>query len=69
MRLLSFLLFNICILALWGQQTVVTGRVTDKKGAPISYVQIQFLDSKIGTKSDSLGNFYLSTYYPTDRCE
>jgi hypothetical protein len=66
MRLLSFLLFNICILALWGQQTVVTGRVTDKKGEPISYVQIQFLDSKIGTKSDTLGNFYLSTYYPTD---
>ena len=66
MRLLSFLLFNICILALWGQQTVVTGRVTDKKGEPISYVQIQFLDSKIGTKSDTLGNFYLSTYYPAD---
>ena len=66
MRLLSFLLFNICVLVLWGQQTVVKGRVTDKKGAPISYVQIQFLDSKIGTKSDSLGNFYLSTYYPTD---
>ena len=42
MRLLSFLLFNICVLVLWGQQTVVKGRVTDKKGAPISYVQIQF---------------------------
>jgi hypothetical protein len=53
-------------LAIWGQQTVVMGRVIDKKGEPISYVQIQFLDSKIGTKSDSLGNFYLSTYYPTD---
>ena len=66
MRLLSFILFNICFLALWGQQTVVMGRVIDKKGEPISYVQIQFLDSKIGTKSDTLGNFYLSTYYPTD---
>jgi hypothetical protein len=53
-------------LALWGQQTVVMGMVIDKKGEPISYVQIQFLDSKIGTKSDTLGNFYLSTYYPTD---
>jgi hypothetical protein len=42
------------------------GRVIDKKGEPISYVQIQFLDSKIGTKSDTLGNFLLSTYYPTD---
>ena len=66
MRLLSFIFFNICFLALWGQQTVVMGRVIDKKGEPISYVQIQFLDSKIGTKSDTLGNFYLSTYYPTD---
>ncbi|MEN9994842.1 MAG: hypothetical protein RL762_1499 [Bacteroidota bacterium] len=66
MRLLSFILFNSCFLAIWGQQTVVMGRVIDKKGEPISYVQIQFLDSKIGTKSDSLGNFYLSTYYPTD---
>ena len=66
MRFISFFLFNICFLALWGQQTVVTGRVVDKKGEPISYVQIQFLDSKIGTKSDTLGNFYLSTYYPTD---
>lgn len=53
-------------MAIWGQQTVVMGRVIDKKGEPISYVQIQFLDSKIGTKSDTLGNFYLSTYYPTD---
>jgi hypothetical protein len=66
MRLLSFILFNSCFLAIWGQQTVVMGRVIDKKGEPISYVQIQFLDSKIGTKSDTLGNFYLSTYYPTD---
>lgn len=66
MRLLSLLFFNCCFLAIWGQQTVVMGKVIDKKGEPISYVQIQFLDSKIGTKSDTLGNFYLSTYYPTD---
>ena len=67
MRLLSFFLLVCCnYLAIWGQQTVVTGKVTDKKGEPLSFVQIQFLDSKIGTKSDSLGNFYLSTYYPTD---
>ncbi|MFM7644324.1 MAG: DUF5686 family protein [Sphingomonadales bacterium] len=50
----------------FGQQTIVSGRVTDKKGEPLSDVNIQFLDSKISTRSDSLGNFYLSTYYPTD---
>ncbi len=66
MRSLSFILFNCCFLALWAQQTNITGTVTDKKGEPLSFVQIQFLDSKIGTKSDSLGQFSISTYYPTD---
>ena len=66
MRLLSFFVFNCCFLALWSQQTNISGTVTDKKGDPLSFVQIQFLDSKIGTKSDSLGQFNISTYYPTD---
>lgn len=66
MRTLSFLLFNCCFFALWAQQTNITGTVTDKKGDPLSFVQVQFLDSKIGTKSDSLGQFIISTYYPTD---
>lgn len=66
MRTLSFLLFNCCFFALWAQQTNITGTVTDKKGDPLSFVQVQFLDSKIGTKSDSLGQFNISTYYPTD---
>ncbi len=66
MRSLIFLFFNCCFLALWSQQTNISGTVTDKKGDPLSYVQIQFLDSKIGTKSDSLGQFNISTYYPTD---
>jgi hypothetical protein len=66
MRALSFLLFNYCFLALWAQQTNITGTVTDKKGDPLGFVQVQFLDSKIGTKSDSLGQFNISTYYPTD---
>lgn len=66
MRTLCFLVFNYCFLALWAQQTNITGTVTDKKGDPLSFVQVQFLDSKIGTKSDSLGQFNISTYYPTD---
>jgi hypothetical protein len=66
MRSLIFLFFNCCFLALWSQQTNISGTVTDKKGDPLSFVQIQFLDSKIGTKSDSLGQFNISTYYPTD---
>ena len=66
MRFLSFLLFNCCFIALWAQQTNISGIVTDKKGDPLGFVQIQFLDSKIGTKSDSIGQFNISTYYPTD---
>ena len=66
MKRISLLFFCLYFIGCWAQQTVVTGKITDKKGEPLSYVQVQFQDSKIGTKSDSLGNFYLATYYPTD---
>ena len=66
MRFIILGLFCLLYCFSIAQQTIVSGIVTDKKGEPLSYVSIQFLDSKISTKSDSLGNFYLSTYYPTD---
>jgi hypothetical protein len=66
MKRFTLLFFSLYFIGCWAQQTVVTGKITDKKGEPLSYVQVQFQDSKIGTKSDSLGNFYLATYYPTD---
>lgn len=66
MRFVVLALFCLLHWLSIAQQTIVSGIVTDKKGEPLSYVSIQFLDSKISTKSDSLGNFYLSTYYPTD---
>ena len=66
MKRISLLFFCLYFIGCWAQQTVVSGKITDKKGEPLSYVQVQFQDSKIGTKSDSLGNFYLATYYPTD---
>jgi len=66
MRFIVLGLFCLLYCFSIAQQTIVSGIVTDKKGEPLSYVSIQFLDSKISTKSDSLGNFYLSTYYPTD---
>ena len=65
MKRFTLLFFSLYFIGCWAQQTVVTGKITDKKGEPLSYVQVQFQDSKIGTKSDSLGNFYLATYYPT----
>jgi hypothetical protein len=66
MRQVLFFLFFLCSELLIAQQTTIYGSVKDKNGAALSLVQIQFSDSKIGTKSDSLGNFYLSTYYPSD---
>lgn len=66
MKLISLLIFGLWCTLLFSQQTVVSGRVRDKKGDPQSDVLIQYQNSKISTKSDSLGNFILSTYYPTD---
>ena len=51
----------------FGQQTTIKGRVIDGiNKQPIPFAKIQFYDSKIGTLSDTLGAFYLQTYYATD---
>lgn len=50
-----------------GQQTVVSGRVIEKNsGEGMPEVKVQFQNSKIGTFTDSLGYYSLSTYYATD---
>ena len=61
--LLFFCLFQLQFFA---QQTIVSGRVTDQKGDPIGLVLVQYQDSKISTKTDSLGYYQISTYYATD---
>ena len=66
MKLMGLFIFGLWHTLLFSQQTVVSGRVSDKKGEPLSDVLIQYQNSKMSTKSDSLGNFILSTYYPTD---
>jgi hypothetical protein len=49
------------------QQTVITGVVTDAStNEKLPYVSVRFLDSKIGTLTDSVGRFKLETYYATD---
>ena len=49
------------------QQTKVSGVVTDDvSGEPIPFAKVQFLDSKIGTLTDSLGVYSIETYYATD---
>jgi len=64
-RILFFLVF--IIQSIFGQQTIIKGKITDGlTGEGMPFVKIQFLNSKIGTLSDSSGNFYFQTYYATD---
>ncbi len=51
----------------FSQQTKISGVVTDgATGETLSFVKVQFYDSKIGTVTDSVGYFSLETYYATD---
>lgn len=67
MRFFGVLLFSIFIFSFYSQQTIVTGKITDAStGQGIPFTKIRFINSKIGTLSDSLGNYSLQTYYATD---
>lgn len=60
------LLFILPFIGL-SQQTKVYGVVTDGfSGEPMPYVTVRFLDSKIGTFTDSLGRYLIESYYATD---
>ncbi|MEN9302863.1 MAG: hypothetical protein RL264_1292 [Bacteroidota bacterium] len=49
------------------QTTLVSGKVTDAlSGTPMPFVKVQFLDTKIGTFTDSLGNYSIESYYASD---
>ena len=64
---LIFILIFCFPLVVLSQQTVITGVVTDvSTNEKLPYVSVRFLDSKIGTLTDSVGRFKLETYYATD---
>ena len=64
---LIFILIFCFPLVVLSQQTVITGVVTDAStNEKLPYVSVRFLDSKIGTLTDSVGRFKLETYYATD---
>ncbi|MEN9699573.1 MAG: hypothetical protein RLZZ301_771 [Bacteroidota bacterium] len=65
MRFLAFLCLFLSF-SVKAQQTKVFGRVTDNNNIGIGYVTVQYWDSKISTKTDSLGYYSLETYYATD---
>jgi len=65
-KLIFILIFSFPLVVL-SQQTVITGVVTDvSTNEKLPYVSVRFLDSKIGTLTDSVGRFKLETYYATD---
>lgn len=67
MRFFGSLIFSLFIFNLYSQQTIVTGKITEAStGNAIPFAKIRFINSKIGTLSDSLGNYSLQTYYATD---
>jgi len=50
-----------------GQKTIVRGVVSDAEtGEALPFVNLIFMNSKIGTTTDIDGKYYLETYYPTD---
>jgi len=61
-------LFILCFhLVGVSQQTIITGSVSDAgTGEKLPYVSVRFVDSKIGTLTDSVGGFKIETYYATD---
>lgn len=64
-RLLLFLLLIAPILS-FSQTTTVKGTVLDEKGEPIPYARVRFSGTKIGTLTDTVGAFFLQSYYATD---
>ncbi|NDF60675.1 MAG: carboxypeptidase-like regulatory domain-containing protein, partial [Crocinitomicaceae bacterium] len=66
-RTVLLLIFCFILSKGFTQQTEVYGKITDKETKkPLPFVKVKFKNSKIGTISDSLGNYSLSTYYATD---
>ncbi len=67
MKKYTLLLLIFISLASFGQQTKVKGMVWDAvNNQPMPFVKVQFQNSKIGTLTDTLGQFYIETYYATD---
>ncbi|HNS41214.1 MAG TPA: DUF5686 family protein [Taishania sp.] len=67
MTKLFLILTFLLPLALYSQETIVKGTVIDgTTGETLPFVKVQFVDSKIGTITDSVGHYELKSYYATD---
>jgi hypothetical protein len=67
LRLLGSIASSGLLLTASAQTTRITGTVTDATtGDTLPFVNISFVDSRIGTNSDVDGHYSFDTYYPTD---
>lgn len=67
MRCIVLLFFTLISFVGISQQTIVKGKIIDGvTGEVLPFAKVRFQNSKIGTISDSVGNFFLETYYATD---
>ena len=60
MKIATVLLFSFAVSGTAAQHTI-TGKVTDRKQAPVPYANIYFEGSYDGTTSDTLGNYSLTS--------
>lgn len=57
----------LCLFVGHAQQTKIYGKVTDAQtGEELPFVKVRFYLSKMGTSTDTTGNYMLETYYATD---
>jgi len=67
MRCIVLLFFAFVSITAFSQKTIVKGKVIESaNGQGMPYSKVRFQNSKIGTLTDSLGNFFIETYYATD---
>ena len=69
-KILLLLTYIVCQIAVYGQNTLIKGSVTDAStGEPLPYVSLIFKGTTIGTSTDDYGQFSLSTSTPGDSLE
>ena len=67
LRRLGFLFFSILSLSALGQETRITGKVTDaNSGDPVPFANVIFKGTTNGATTDFDGNYSISTFSPTD---
>lgn len=67
MKTILLLLTLISSSVVLAQKTKVEGIVRDDvSGEPMPFVTVRFMDSKIGTLTDTAGHYVLESYYATD---